>query len=350
MIRNRVALALSFVFLLALAVPASAQEDVAFLVKPGPGASTDPEGSYFVLEAEPGETLRQKIGFRNDGDDPLTIVLSPVDTETAQFGGVSYGLETDEKVGVATWLEIAQEQIVLEPGASRVVGFDVSVPPDAGPGVHLGGISAFVPKDPKDVAELEGDDQAGASIDVRTRRILAVQVNLPGPLKPKVAITGVEAAARPDGVYLEVAMENDGTDLTKGSGRIEIPGEDFATDFELDTFVPGTSIAYPIKWRDSVPNGEYQVRVRLEYEPNNLAEFEGTFSVAEDVQDELDDRQVGAAPEGSDGAGGNLIVYLLIGAVLLMAAVALYMRKQLDAARAAAGSASTEPSPSAHED
>lgn len=50
-------------------------------------------------------------------------------------------------------------------------------------------------------------------------------------------VEGVTAVARPDGLYLEIAIENRGRGLTKAEGVITV-GEDSERRFSVDTFVP----------------------------------------------------------------------------------------------------------------
>ncbi|MDP9403149.1 MAG: DUF916 domain-containing protein [Actinomycetota bacterium] len=307
---------LIFAVALALAVPpaALAQEGgVNFFAEPVPGSRTAPKGGYFVLDATPGEEITQAIGLRNDSGGRLELRLAPVDATTAQFGGVSYGLATEAPSRTGAWLALERTSIVLEPKASAVVPFRVKVPPEAGSGHHLAGISVAAPR-----AETGAGDaaagQAGASVDVQTRRIVAVQVNLPGPAEPEISIGGVAPTARPDGLYLEIAMENRGRGLTKGKGVLRV-GEDFERPFELDTFVPGTSIAYPIKWRAAAANGEYRASVEVRY-GEQVASWQGAFIVGQEVLADLADRQVAPRqPEkDKDGGGSGLSLPALAGA------------------------------------
>lgn len=282
--------------LLSIVTPvASAQESdgTAFVAEPAPGSQTAPEGGYFLLEAEPGETVQQSIGLRNDSDEELTLQLAEVDAATGQLGGVSYALAGEPTTGTADWITLERSTVTLQPGASDFVSFDVAVPEDARSGQHLAGLSIAAPSEGDDVGEA-GEGEAGASIDVQTRRIIAIQVDLPGPAEPELVVDGVTAAARPDGLYLEIAIENRGRGLTKAEGVITV-GEDFEREFSVDTFVPGTSIAYPVKWPVADSDGQHEAEVELRY-GEELAEWQGSFEVGEETLEELGDRQV-ASPE-----------------------------------------------------
>lgn len=286
-----------------------------FVAEPAAGSQTDPAGGFFLLSAEPGAEVSQAIGLRNDSAVPLDVELGAVDAVTGQLGGASYALTSETPARTGTWITLQRTTVTIAPKASAIVPFRVAVPTDAESGQHLAGISISVPR-AQDVADVAGDGQAGASIDVQTRRIIAVQVDLPGPAEPELVIGGVSPVARPDGLYLEVAIENTGHALTKAAGLI-IVGDDFERDFDVDTFVPRTSVGYPIKWTDA-EDGEYAAAVELRY-GERTARWEGTFTVGDEVLEELADRQV--APDADEGDAGlpalPLIGAAVAGAVLM---------------------------------
>jgi len=292
---------------------------VNFVAEPVPGSRLSPTGGFFLLDALPGETVTQAIGLRNDSGGPLEMQLAAVDAVTGQLGGASYGLAGEAPGRTGAWITLERSAMTLAPRASAVVSFRVAVPSGAQSGHHLGGISISVPKAQGGAAEA-GTAQAGASIDVQTRRIIAVQVNLPGPADPELVIRGVAPVARPDGLYLEIAVENTGRGLTKAKGVVNV-GDDFQRNFDIDTFVPRTSIAYPVKWATEAPDGAYPARVELRY-GDRTSRWEGTFTVGQEVLEDLADRQVAPSgrPSGKEGSGpplAALFAAAVAGAVLV---------------------------------
>ena len=258
-------------------------------MQPSTGSQTGRGGYYVLKMAERGSSI-QSLGFRNDSKNHLNLQLAAVDAITGPIGGVSYGLPDDPVKKTGAWISLEKKRVSLGPGQSKTVRFRVEVPPDTEPGTHLAGIAAWVPK--KDETSKVQPGEPGASIEVQTRKIIAVQINLGGPSEPNLRISGVEADPRTDAVYLEVGIENDGYGLTSGSGTINLPGIGFQKDLELDTFVPGTSIAYPIKWEVTPEDGEYEAIVNIDYQNGKgHAEWEGTFTVGQAVSEELDKRR-----------------------------------------------------------
>lgn len=311
--------ALVALLVLVVAGTAAAQEaDDSFVAEPVPGSQMAPDGGYFLLDASPGEQVRQSIGLRNDDDEALELRLGAVDATTGQLGGVSYGLTDDTVERTGAWITLERSTVTLEPGASAIVAFTVTVPDDARSGTHLAGLSIAAPARGQDDAE-SGEGQAGASVDVQTRRVIAVQVDLPGPARPELVVGGVTAEARPDGLYLEIDIENRGGALTTADGSITV-GDDFEHAFSVDTFVPGTSIGYPVKWTGEAVEGEHEASVELRYGDETVT-WSGTFEVGEDTLEELGQRQVAPPAPNGDSSGSALPVTAIVGALAAVAAL-----------------------------
>jgi hypothetical protein len=303
-----------FASLLLLAVfvlPAHAQtNEPEFLAEPAEGSSTAAEGGWFEIQAQPGDRVTQSLTLRNDSSAALDLRIAPVDATTGSRGGVSYALPEEPRERVGSWITLERDEVRLEPGAATDVAFHVDVSRDAPEGVNLAGVAVWAPADTAGTPTTAAG-QAGAAIDVQTRRVVAVQINLPGPAAPVLTITGVEPVARPDGLYLQIGVENEGTGLTTATGSIAVADGSLTEDFAIDTFVPGTTIAYPMKWAEAADNGQYQAEVTIDYGVHSTA-WEGSFALGPAVQAELDDRAV-------VDAGGPSPTLLAVGAALLAA-------------------------------
>jgi hypothetical protein len=324
----RLVLLLAGMLVLIAAEVAIAQEGggVQFVVEPVPGSSTSPDGGYFLITTIPGAEVRQAIGIRNDSPSRLELRLAAVDAVTGQLGGASYALDTEAAARMGAWITLERTSLTLEPKASAVVPFRIAVPAGA-EGVHLAGISVAAPSKQR-VPGAAGKGQAGASVDVQTRRIVAVQVNLPGSSEPELVITGVSPAARPDGLYLQVAIENRGRGLTKGEGTVTLVDDGFKRAFTVDTFVPGTSIAYPVKWSDDAEDGDYQAEVEIRYS-GRVAQWTGSFTVDEAVRQELADRRVEVPRSGKEDGGIPLAAVAggMVAGGLITAGAAIAVRR-----------------------
>ena len=175
--------------------------------------------------------------------------------------------------------------------------------------------------------------QIGASVDLQVRRVVAVQVNVPGPSAPELVVTGVSPTGRPDGLYLEITIENSGRSLTRGEGTITLPAQGFKRTFAVDTLVPRTSVAYPIKWTDGtdVGSGEHRARVELHYD-GRVAQWEGAFTVGRAVRQELAERRIDGSAEapGKSAMPASVLPGSLFaaGALAAVGGVALLNRRR----------------------
>jgi hypothetical protein len=231
---------------------------------PGPG--------YFVVTAQPGETVQLYALVSNSGSAPATVTLQAVDSSTSATGGISYNLPDQPVREVGAWVALTQSTVALEPGRAALVPFQVRVPDGVAAGEHVGGLTAFVP------AAAPGGNVAPGStpaqqfaVRVQTRSVAAIVVSVPGARETRLAISGVDVEHRPDASYLVVRLRNTGNVLTKAQGSVLVtrPGETaplISGPFALDTIVPGTEVTFPIQWTRDPPPGRYQARVEVAWD------------------------------------------------------------------------------------
>jgi hypothetical protein len=89
---------------------------------------------------EPGERFEDALMDVNTGTTPIDLALYPADAFTTGAGQLDLRTRDDEPSGVGAWVELERNRISLQPGESAEVPFTVTVPDDAGPGSHLGGV------------------------------------------------------------------------------------------------------------------------------------------------------------------------------------------------------------------
>lgn len=261
---------------------------------------------YFRFKAPPGRKVDGAVSVRNITNSRIDLQLAAVAANTAQKGGVDYGLPTENR-GIGEWVDLSRTSLRLGPKESRRIPFTVSIPDSALGGVNLAGIAVWVPEDG---SGSQGDPNKGnAFVTVQTRRVIAVQVDVPGGTGAAVGVDGVEAVALPDGPYLEMAFTNTGSTLTAGDGTITIEELGFEQDFTFDTFVPRTSVRYPVKLGGMPMDGSYATSVHLEYEDGSV-DWSGEMVIGEALTSELVDR--GALEERTPLSAALALVGVLI--------------------------------------
>ena len=149
-------------------------------------------------------------------------------------------------------------------GEQRSFRSRCTCPPGASPGDHLGGIVA-------ENAALTGANGRGAlQIKLRHLTIAAVDVDIPGKTAAALRIGGAKAGGEHGYQYVYVRLANTGSLTTKPRGHLAIvdaSGERVDTrNFELDTFLPGTAIDYPVLLPGkALEPGEYRANVGVTY-------------------------------------------------------------------------------------
>jgi len=252
-------------FLLALALaPAAAAATAPVGPVFGLRAVGNPKLGYFVYPASAGTTLQGAVTVTNTGDESGTVKLYPADATTGATTGTVYLTDT-APTGVGTWISLGSSSLTLQPGQHEQVPFTVHVPGRAAAGQYVGGIVA------ETVREATGPKskrKTNVQIRVRNLSIVAVEVEVPGAQVAK--FTGRQ--------QVFITMSNDGNVLRKPTGAVTIQSTKGTKiqriPFHMDTFLPHTSIQYPVQLKKALPPGQYVAAVEMTYSGTGSAGVE----------------------------------------------------------------------------
>lgn len=289
--------------------------------------------SYFIYDVAPGQTFEDSVLVSNSGSEEGTARLYPVDAVTGQTGGVIFPLRNVERDDVGGWITIHTREVTLAPNESREVNFTVSVPDDARPGQHVGGLVA-------ENVELARGAEAGEgafTVLVQSRAAVAVQANLPGEPVEKLEITGVETDVQGGYQKFLIGLRNAGTVMLKPDGRLTVEGSGGEPlrrqTFELDTFLAGTEIRYPLLVeREVLDAGTYPVEVVMTYGTGGRARWDGEIEISrEQIQALVYERAEQKAPvvaPTTDTSWKWISIGLFVALVGLVAALLVVRRRQ----------------------
>jgi hypothetical protein len=322
-VRHRTLCRLSAISALALAAFGA----VAAPAVAGSAFSITPIGSrpYFVFNARPGATISDQVRIVNVSGTTGTVRLSAVDASTGQTGGIVYLSTAAPRRAVGSWIKLSTRSLLLGPHASTVVPFTVTVPAGTAAGEYVGGLVA-APVVPT-ATHTGGSGGHHFRVLVIEIAIVAVQLNLPGPAVQRMAITSAGASGRPGYQTIVLGLANTGSTLVKGHGALSVSGASGAPllsqSFPLDTFLPHTSISYPVyvHGRRLAP-GTYRVRVTVTYGhgAHTTRSFPLTISAGQVRQ-----TYGSAAPHGLGGSSGGssppIWLLVLVGALLVIGGV-----------------------------
>lgn len=225
----------------------------------------NPKLGYFVYPLAPGAERSGAVIVSNTGTAAGTVTLFTADATTGQTSGTVY--QTDTKpVAAGSWITLSATSFRLVPGAHRRVDFVVHVPAGTKPGQWVGGIVAetsHITPSPKT------KQKTSVQIRIRDLTIIAVQVNVPGPLAAAFSVGKVTTGGQRGFQQVIVHVANTGNALAKPSGKVVITTAGGAVvetlTFTMDTFLPHTAIDYPILLRKALGAGDYHAAVTLSY-------------------------------------------------------------------------------------
>lgn len=293
---------------------------------PAPGSEVGP-GHFYVLSLSAGQSITQDVRIGNNNNHQVIVDINAVDTHTSDTTGVIYSTPDSAAAVTARWIVVSVPEITLKPQQGREIPFTVTVPKGTPPGQYLAGISVAVPLPPDAAsgATRDGPNSAGFSIALQPQRVVAVEVDVPGPRAPNLVVSGVDPKATGGGVDLGIHIANQGNAFAHGSGvmRVADTNTDFA--FKIDTFIPGTSIVYPAQWTKTVVPGVHHVEVDLTYEGGRRATWNGTVNLAGDAATALENQLRNVTVHPTHHFPWAVLALILFA---LLVAGAMYLRRR----------------------
>ena len=294
-------------------------------------AGGNPKLGYFVYPLAPGATRSGSVIVSNVGTKTGVVRLSTADATTGQTTGAVYRTGR-APTGTGTWVKLAQSSLSLAPGTSATVPFTVQVPAGAPLGQWVAGIAAESPE--TSTTRSTGHKRA-VRIRVRSLTIVAVQVNVPGPVRQGFRVGSVHAGGSRGYQQLFVGFRDTGNVLSKPHGTVTVAQTNGShrqlLRYTMDTFLPKTAIAYPLLLRTALPAGTYWADILLKAHPVDGGSW---IVVRARRQFRISSKQVKqvfttasptkAPPAGSSStttiaaaAGGAAVALLVVGGVAL---------------------------------
>ncbi len=168
---------------------------------------------------------RDIIGVRDGG----VPVFAPVGQERS-------GLELSE------WITLETDQVTIAAGGSATVSFILSIPEQASPGSHFGGI--MVSAEPPEIRS------TGAAIGYEVANIISIRVSGEAVEQARVRQFATEKYFHGDSlVNFEIRIENEGNTLIKPVGPITITNMLGTRSAQL-TFNDSAAGVFPLSSRD----------------------------------------------------------------------------------------------------
>jgi hypothetical protein len=220
-----------------------------------PSSRKGPDGrAAFTYKLDPGAELTDYAGISNYSDAPITVDVYASDAFTTASGGFDLLPAAQKPTDVGTWVvfEPRYRRLVI-PSKSRVdVPFRLTVPRNATPGDHAGGIVASIAE--------PGTDSAGNRVRVDRRVGARVYLRVTGELAPAFTVerldAGYDGTLNPLGggtVTATYWVRNTGNVRLAGTPRLEVAGP----------FGLGRRTVDAPALPEVLPGGEYTATVQM---------------------------------------------------------------------------------------
>ena len=165
------------------ATTANAKDTVGIAIAPVNAAGKTDGRSRFSYQVDPGQTITDHVRVSNAGTTPLKVTVFATDAFNDADGGYAL-LETAEKTrGAGSWVKFNGKrklEVTLARGQSKTIPFTVTVPKNATPGDHAGGV----------VASATTDGQ----LTVERRIANRMYVRVSGDLQPNLTISSISGS------------------------------------------------------------------------------------------------------------------------------------------------------------
>lgn len=321
-------------------------------------AAGNPTAGYFVFPASAGTTQHGVVIVSNTGKGTGTVDLTVAEASTGSTTGTIY-LTSNKANGSAAWVKLGKTELTLQPQSAERIPFTVVVPAGAAPGQYVAGIVAADKSQP---SAGKSSGKTSVQIKIRNLAIMAVQVNVPGPVVHRFTIGKVTAGGSRGFQQVLFGIANQGNVLEHPKGSVTIRNDAGAVvetlPYQMDTFLPHTSINYPVTLKKALPAGNYTAAVTIAYGGGKTTIAKPAFEVTkENVQQVFTSSSPTQAPptsaSGSTGKkSSNNVLWIVIAAavVLLVIAAALFLlfrRRRTPAAPVPAAPAAAAPAPAA---
>lgn len=180
-----------------------------------PAAATDEAATRpaFAYSLEPGAIIEDAVRITNFSEVPLTLRVSSHDAFNTDTGGFDVLAADSPSVDVGAWITLAADEVTIPPRDHVDVPFRTTVPSNASPGDHAGGIVASM------LVERVRED--GATVAVDNRVGARVYIRVAGPTRPALVVTQFETRFEPEGALgLEGAVV--ATYTVRNAGNIRL--------------------------------------------------------------------------------------------------------------------------------
>jgi hypothetical protein len=178
-----------------------------------PADPSGPDGRRVVdLVLEPGERATEHVAVSNQSATEVTFALSANDGYLTERGSFDMRPSSVPPADGGAWITVPDE-VVVGPGETEVVPFEVVAPADAVPGDHPAGVAASV----RSGGEMRVESRVGVRVNLRTPGEVVASMSAE-PLG--ASFTPGSGLLEPGELVVRYAVVNDGTVALRTTSRV----------------------------------------------------------------------------------------------------------------------------------
>lgn len=238
---------------------------ITWAVQPSSADGPDRRSTFAYNNIKAGTVIHDYVGVTNFSDIPVTFDVYASDAFNTASGSLDLLPAAEKPRDVGSWVSFPKTTLTIAPGSRVNEPFTVTIPANAMPGDHTGGILASI-----SVATTNG---AGTTVKVDRRIAVPMYLRVAGALHPAVAIEsvsgGYHGTANPfggGGVDVTYTVHNTGNvrvDLSQDVAVTGLFGITLGSSHPkaLSDLLPGATYHVTQHLPDIFPLGPMSVRV-----------------------------------------------------------------------------------------
>lgn len=228
-----------------------------FGVQPAGPKKPDPRPNFTYRDVRPGQQLNDHVAFVNVSDKPVTLTVYAADGYNTEAGAFDLLAQGKPSRDLGSWVKLKRNRAVVPARSALVTPIVITVPRNAEPGDHAGGIVASL----KTLAK----DSKGNTVTVDQRVGTRMYIRVAGKLNPAIELERKKAVyhgpsnplARGD-ADVTYTIHNTGNVRLVGTQTIRV-SDVFGSSKqaiqvpEMPELLPGGSFTFTTKVRKVLP-------------------------------------------------------------------------------------------------
>lgn len=218
--------------------------------------------SIFIHTLKGGETVEDGVRVFNYTKEPRTVKIDAVDSVAAVDGSFSCKQNSEKKTDVGQWIQLSQNEVVVQPGESEAVSFTITVPKDAGPGEHGACITA------QDTKNTGSKKEGGIALGFRNA--IRVAITVPGKIVKQLTIQKVEIDRNEKGNYtVSPVSKNTGNVSLDVTTRVQLRsvfGQETPVQKATYPVIAGATTGWAFEFKRPFWGGVYKAQTSIAYD------------------------------------------------------------------------------------